>query len=58
MGNFGTKTAYEPALRLEAMGRSREMAEAHEVYLKLEKEVGFLRDALVELTNGDPVQTS
>jgi|SRR5579863_1186754 len=58
VGNFGTKTAYEPALRLEAMGRGREMADAHEVYLKLEKEVAFLRDALVELTHGDALQTS
>ena len=58
VGNFGTRTAYEPALQLEMMGRGRELAAAHEVYLTLEKEVAFLRDALVELTNADALQTS
>jgi two-component system, sensor histidine kinase and response regulator len=58
VGNFGTKIAYEPALKLEAMGRGRELADAHELYLKLEKEVAFLRDALVELTSRDASQIS
>jgi len=49
VSNFGAKGAYEAALRLEVIGRGRDLTHSKEAYAELEKEVARLGDALAVL---------
>jgi HPt (histidine-containing phosphotransfer) domain-containing protein len=49
VGTLGAKSVAEAALRLEAMGRSGNLAEAEEAYGKLEEEVARLQGELTQL---------
>ena len=46
VGNFGTKGAYEVALKLETMGRSADLSRAPEMLAELETKVSRLESAL------------
>ena len=54
VGNFGGRNAFETALRLEIMGKNRELGGAKAVYSSLAEEVERLRKALEKLTGGSP----
>jgi two-component system, sensor histidine kinase and response regulator len=58
VGNFGAKGAFDAALRLEAMGRGRDLTNVAEAYAELEKEVTHLKGALAALREETVVGTS
>jgi two-component system sensor histidine kinase/response regulator len=58
VGNFGAKGAFDAALRLEAMGRDRDLTNVAEAYAELEKEVTYLKGALAALREETVVGTS
>ncbi|HJY82170.1 MAG TPA: response regulator [Candidatus Binatia bacterium] len=58
VGNFGAQGAFDAALRLEVMGRGRDLTNAAEVYAELEKEVARLERALATLREETVVGTS
>jgi len=47
VGNFGAESAVQAALNLENVGRTKQMAEAPQYLVHLEKELNCLRDELV-----------
>ena len=49
VGNFGAKSAYETALKLETMGREADLSGAPETLAKLEAEISRLGSALAAL---------
>ena len=52
VGNFGARSAFEAALRLEVMGRDGDFAKAAEACVELEKEIARLERALAALREG------
>ena len=55
VGNFGAKDAYEAALRLEMMGRNREMGESTQALSDLESALNRLKPQLESLnSSGNP----
>ncbi|MCX6638185.1 MAG: Hpt domain-containing protein [Acidobacteria bacterium] len=49
VGNFGADKVFQAALRLEAIGRSRDLSSAHEALSDLVSAMDSLRPALVAL---------
>ena len=52
VGNFGGRNAFDKALRLEMMGKDKELGGAEAVYSSLAEEVELLGKALEELAGG------
>jgi len=50
VGNFGAEPAYQAAMRLEKMGRSRDLTGVEDALRALETELERLRPALASLT--------
>jgi HPt (histidine-containing phosphotransfer) domain-containing protein len=48
VGNFGARSAFETALRLEMMGKEKDLNGAGAVYSSLAEEVDLLKQALAE----------
>jgi PAS domain S-box-containing protein len=54
VGNFGAKTAFSAALRLEEMGRGQDLSQAEQVYADLAGAVGRLRADLERMPEARP----
>ena len=52
VANFGAEAAYQAALELEKIGRSRDLTLAHIAYAGLEQSLNSLRPELVALAEG------
>ena len=52
VSNFAAEAAVEAALRLEMMGRNRDMTDAPQAFTKLEREIDRVREALSALAEG------
>ncbi len=50
VGNFAARPAFEAALKLEVLGRERNLSEAEPAYGELEKEIQRLRSAMAMLS--------
>jgi len=53
VANFGARRAFDLALRLETMGKEKELTKAGGVFSSLAKEMECLRTALEDFTGGD-----
>ena len=53
VANFGARTAFEAALKLEIMGRNGNLALAGEAFAGLTEEMARLKEALEKLSGGD-----
>jgi CheY-like chemotaxis protein len=49
VSNFGADAAVEAALRVESMGRSRDLTEAPQAIVRLEREIARVTEELIEL---------
>jgi two-component system sensor histidine kinase/response regulator len=49
VSNFGAKSAWDAALRLEVMGRDRDLTHAEAAYAQLKDEITRLQDVLAAL---------